>query len=481
VCRYIIDPQNEGVLLPTKGTEANMHQQRYKISSHVQAFMRQFAQWRSERQFEAAGPWRLLKASNSKLEVSCKQGDMTGGAMFQAMYILAPDAAVPSVSCALPSPASLVNAFPPQKPVSASAGDLLSSKSKAVKVACAYCKEMFGKQGIRNHEAKCADKYGTKPSGWQNHKHQPWDGGDYGGDDDYGDDNDWDAVLNSGFKGRKKTNSRTQPPPSATPSAAADAAQTPEQLLAKAEKELKALRKKHKALQPQAKPKLPSSSDYSYSSSHSSPEKKKKKSKEKKKSGQRAAELRAKAKLATAAATAEEAAEAAAGKRKKKKKKKEKKEKKKKKKDADSSCSDDSSNSTDGSGDSPPSSSDDNGHRRRKKQRRKQQETDAVRKSHKRRSAPTTGGVLSDWYVESRTSQAILEERARASKRMYELVHNHLRNWFSDCTFGCVGTRGPRCRPSCCELCYRQSPLRAALLTNVHKCSYSYSYSYSYS
>jgi hypothetical protein len=198
---------------------------------------------------------------------------------------------------------------------------------------------------------------------------------------------------------------------------------------------------------------------------------------------QAAAELRAKAKLATAAATAKEAAaEAAAGKRKKKKKKKkEKKEKKKKKKDADSSCSDDSSNSTDGSGDSPPSSSDDNGYRRRKKQRRKQQETDAVRKSHKRRSAPTTGGVLSDWYVESRTGQAILEERARASKRMYELVHNHLRNWFSDCTFGCVGTRGPRCRPSCCELCYRQSPLRAALLTNVHKCSYSYSYSYSYS
>ena len=67
MCRYIIDPQNEGVLLPTKGTDANMHQQKYKISSHVQAFMRQFAQWRSEKQFEAAGPWRLLKASNSKL------------------------------------------------------------------------------------------------------------------------------------------------------------------------------------------------------------------------------------------------------------------------------------------------------------------------------------------------------------------------------------------------------------------------------
>ena len=185
MCRYIIDPQSEGVLLPTKGTEANMHQQRYKISSHVQAFMRQFAQWRSERQFEAAGPWRLLKASNSKLEVSCKQGDMTGGAMFQALYILAPDAAVPSVSCALPSPASLVNAFPPQKPVSASAEDLLSSKSKAVKVACAYCKEMFGKQGIRNHEAKCADKYGSKPKGWQLHKYEPPSDPDDDDDDDY--------------------------------------------------------------------------------------------------------------------------------------------------------------------------------------------------------------------------------------------------------------------------------------------------------
>ena len=491
MCRYIIDPQNEGVLLPTKGTEANMHQQRYKISSHVQAFMRQFAQWRSERQFEAAGPWRLLKASNSKLEVSCKQGDMTGGAMFQAMYILAPDAAVPSVSCALPSPASLVNAFPPQKPVSASAGDLLSSKSKAVKVACAYCKQMFGKQGIRNHEAKCADKYGTKPSGWQNHKHQPWDGGDYGGDDDYGDDNDWDAVLNSGFKGRKKTNSRTQPPPSATPSAAADAAQTPEQLLAKAEKELKALRKKHKALQPQAKPVLPSSSDSSSSSSsNSSPEKKKKKSQQKKKSGQSAAELRAKATVAAAAATAAEAAAAAAaaGKRKKKKnKKKEKKEKKNAKQDEDSSCNDDSSNSSDGSGDSSAS-----GDRRRKKQRRQQMPsanpTDANRKSHKRRSAPTTGGALG-WYINSRTDQAILEERARTNQRMYQLVHSHLRNWLSDFTFGCVGTRGPRCRPNCYASCYRQSTLRAGLLINVHKCPrififififYSYSYSYTY-
>ena len=55
MCRYIVDPQNEGVLLPTRGAEANMHQRKYKISSHVQAFLKQFAQWRSERQFESAG------------------------------------------------------------------------------------------------------------------------------------------------------------------------------------------------------------------------------------------------------------------------------------------------------------------------------------------------------------------------------------------------------------------------------------------
>ena len=162
MCRYIIDPQNEGVLLPTKGTEANMHQQRYKISSHVQAFMRQFAQWRSERQFEAAGPWpRLLAKSNSKLEVQCKQGDMTGGTMFQAMYILAPNSSVGSVSCALPSPKSLVMGAAAAKPASASGVPLPSSKSKAGgkskavdKVMCTYCGEMFGKKGIRNHEAK---------------------------------------------------------------------------------------------------------------------------------------------------------------------------------------------------------------------------------------------------------------------------------------------------------------------------------------
>jgi hypothetical protein len=194
VCRYIIDPQNEGVLLPPKGPEANMHQQKYKISSHVQAFLRQFAQWRSEKQFEAAGPWQLLKSCNSKLEVQCNQSDMTGHSMFQAMYILAPDAPLASVSCALPSPRSLVMSTAAAKPPSLSGATVpASSKSKAGKskagdkVICTHCGEMFGKQGIRNHEAKCAEKeYGK---GWDQHKHQPI------ADNQYFDNEDFELIT----------------------------------------------------------------------------------------------------------------------------------------------------------------------------------------------------------------------------------------------------------------------------------------------
>jgi chemotaxis protein histidine kinase CheA len=452
VCRYIVDPQSEGVLLPTRGTEANMHQRKYKISSHVQAFLKQFAQWRSEKQFESAGPWRLLKNSNSKLEVQCNQSDMTGHSMFQAMYILAPDSPVASVSCALPSPTSLVMGAAAAKPASASGGTVPSSKSKAAdksksgeKVLCTYCGKMFGKQGIRNHIAKCAEQAGVS-KGWDQHKHQPI------ADDEYFDNEDFER-FNPPDKGSKRTTFTNVPPPTVSLSAAGgDAPKTPEQLLAVALKELKALKKQQKEALEQQEELVPPSSSDSRSSSNSSPEKKKK-SQQKKKSGQSAAELRAKAKSAAAAAAAKAKAKAAAGKRKKNKnKKKQKKEKKNKKQDEDSSCNDDSGNSSDGSGDSPPSSSDDNGHRRRKKQRRKQMPSanprDAVRKSHKRRNAPTTGGVL-DWYIESRTDQAIFEERARASQRMYEMVHIYLRNWLSDFTFGCVGTRGPRCRPSC--------------------------------
>ena len=259
--------------------------------------------------------------------------------------------------------------------------------------------------------------------------------------------------FNPPDKGSKRTTFTNVPPPSVSLSAAGGMHQRLQNscLLqhSRSSRHSRSSKKRHL----NSRPTVPPSSSDSSSSSHSSPEKKKK-SQQKKKSGQSAAELRAKAKSAAAAAAAAAAeAKAAAGKRKKNKnKKKEKKEKKNKKQDEDSSCNDDSGNSSDGSGDSPPSSSDDNGHRRRKKQRRKQMPsanpTDAVRKSHKRRNAPTTGGVL-DWYIESRTDQAIFEERARASQRMYEMVHIYLRNWLSDFTFGCVGTRGPRCRPSC--------------------------------
>ena len=182
-------------------------------------------------------------------------------------------------------------------------------------------------------------------------------------------------------------------------------------------------------------------------------------------------------------------AEATAGKRKKKekkdkekKKKKQDRKKKKKEKGKGSSCSDDSSSNSDGSGSSSPNSSDDNDHRRRKKQRKKQHSIDpagVVHKSNKRRTSKCAYGPMHDWYVESCTDQAILAERARAGKRMYEMVHNHLRNWFSDSSFGCVGIREPGCRPRCFQSCCRQSVLRAVLLTNVHNYSCPYSYSYS--
>ena len=131
----------------------------------MQAFLKQFAQWRSERLFGSAGPWQLLKNLNSKLEASCKQSDMAGNSMFQAVYVLAPNSSVASVSCALPSPRSLVMGAAAAKPASASGVPLPSSKSKAGgkskavdKVMCTYCEEMFGKKGIKNHEAT------TKPS-----------------------------------------------------------------------------------------------------------------------------------------------------------------------------------------------------------------------------------------------------------------------------------------------------------------------------
>ena len=279
-----------------------------------------------------------------------------------------------------------------------------SSKSKAGKskasdkVIYTHCGEMFSKQGILNHEAKYAEKeYGK---GWDQHKHQPI------ADDEYFNNEDFE-LFNNQDKGTKRTTFTNVPPPIVSLSAAGgDAPKTPEQLLAVALKELKALKKQQKGALEQQEQLVPPSSSDSRSNSNSSPEKKKE-SQQKKKSVQSAAELRAKAKSAAAAAAEAEAkaaeakaeAKAAAGKRKKKKNnKKQKKQKKNKKQDEDSSCNDDSGNSSDGSGDSPPSSSDDNGHRRQKRQRRKQMAsanpTDAVRKSHKRRNAPTCTSIL---------------------------------------------------------------------------------------
>ena len=93
--------------------------------------------------------------------------------MFQAMYILAPNSAVASVSYALPSPKSLVMGAGAAKPASLS-GVTLATKSKAAdkstaaeKVMCSYCGKMFGKQGIRNHTAKCAQQHSVKGCGQQ--------------------------------------------------------------------------------------------------------------------------------------------------------------------------------------------------------------------------------------------------------------------------------------------------------------------------
>ena len=196
-----------------------------------------------------------------------------------------------------------------------SAGALATTRSKAGdKVLCSYCEKRCGKQGIRNHTAKCAEKNGFH--GWVPRlKHEPVpDLAD--GIIDLG--NDGDDELDNALQrheSRKiifKNRAQGASPPLRHSTAARDAAKpkeqpaTPEQQLVVAIKRLKALEK--------AKTALPSSSDSS-SSGNSSPVKKKK-GKEKKKSAQDAAALRAREKLAATAT-----AEASVGKRKKKEKK----------------------------------------------------------------------------------------------------------------------------------------------------------------
>ena len=194
MCRYIVDPPNEGVLLPVKGDNANKHQTKYKVSSHVYAFSKQFAQGstKKQRSFDAAGPWQVLQKSNAKLEVSCKQTDMSGHPMFRAMYILAPEAYVDRVSCAFPSPSSLAVGGVAARP-SVSAGTLATTESKAGdKVLCSYYEKTFGKQSIKNHTAKCAEMNGFH--GWGRCKHEPVsDLAD--GFDDLDDDDELDNAL----------------------------------------------------------------------------------------------------------------------------------------------------------------------------------------------------------------------------------------------------------------------------------------------
>ena len=113
--------------------------------------------------------------------------------MFQAVYILSPGSPVASVSCALPSPGSLAVGAAAAKPASASAGTLATTKSKAGnQVMCTFCKKMFGKQGIKNHTAKCAEKSGIQ--GWGKHTHEPES------DLDDLDDGHEDFLLDDGLK-----------------------------------------------------------------------------------------------------------------------------------------------------------------------------------------------------------------------------------------------------------------------------------------
>jgi hypothetical protein len=79
---------------------------------------------------------------------------------------------------------------------------------------------MFGIQGIRNHEAKCAQK-AVDGKGWHQHKHQPI------GDDQYFNNDDFE-FFNNEQKGNKRTIFKNLPPPSVSLSAAGgDAPKTP--------------------------------------------------------------------------------------------------------------------------------------------------------------------------------------------------------------------------------------------------------------
>ena len=73
------------------------------------------------------------------------------------------------------------------------AGTLSTTKSKAGdKVPCSHCGKIFGKQGIKNHTVRCAEKNGFQ--GWGRPKHEPVsDLAD--GFDDLDDDDELDNAL----------------------------------------------------------------------------------------------------------------------------------------------------------------------------------------------------------------------------------------------------------------------------------------------
>ena len=132
-----------------------MHQVTHKVSSHVHSFFKQLAQ--SQKSFNKDGPWQVIPSSNAKLEAKARQSHMEGTKLFQAVYILSQNESVASVSSALPQPHELVA----EKPVVVvkAAGEALSvsgatgrTKAVAIKVECKHCGELFGVQGLKNHE-----------------------------------------------------------------------------------------------------------------------------------------------------------------------------------------------------------------------------------------------------------------------------------------------------------------------------------------
>ena len=181
MCRYIVDPLNEGVLLPTNGPAANAHQAKYKVSGHVHSFFIQFAKSPKQSKFNPVGPWHLVPKSNSKIEAKARQSHMSGAGVFQAVYILGKLESVGSVSSAIPKPAMLLAEKAEKVLDQDNVTTTTKSKAAADKAKCCHCHRMYGVQGIKNHEAACAKNTGAY--GWG--KPTPKVGRDEGEDEDF--------------------------------------------------------------------------------------------------------------------------------------------------------------------------------------------------------------------------------------------------------------------------------------------------------